>query len=95
VEGADGSAPAPRVRDGESAENDAYETLYGLAFADDGPEAWQLGQRVIAGGISRRVRLVRGRDYKARLAEQGRSEDSVRELRLARMSHWVAVRIPG
>jgi hypothetical protein len=81
----------PRVfLTGESAENDAYETLYSLGLGDEAPAAWrELGQRVAAGEISRRTRLIRGRDYKARLAHQGRDEAFVRELRLARLSHWV------
>jgi hypothetical protein len=83
----------PRVfMTGESAENDAYETLYGLGLAEDAPEAWvDLGRRVAEDAVSRRVMLVRGRDYKRRLRDQGRHDDAVRALSLARMSHWVWV----
>lgn len=76
----------------ESAESDAFETLYGLGLADDLPQPWtELGKRVAANEISRRVMLVRGRDYKAKLIDQARGDAVVRALRLARMSHWVWV----
>jgi hypothetical protein len=83
----------PRVfMTAESAENDAYETVYGVGLAEDVPESWRaLSERMAAGDLSRRVRLVRGRDYKARLADQGRDNESMRALRLARLSHWVWV----
>jgi hypothetical protein len=83
----------PRVlMTGEAAENDAYETLYSLGFSTTVPSQWiDLGKRLIAGEISRRTTLVRGRDWKAHLAEQGRSDPSVEALRLARASHWVWV----
>lgn len=81
----------PRVfMTAESAENNAYETLEGLAYAGMSPRPWQhLGERVIAGEVSRRTVLLRGRDYKAKLADQERNDESVRALRLARLSHWV------
>lgn len=79
---------------GEAAENDAYETLYGLLYAPaaSSPAEWiDLGTRVAAGDVSLRTMLVRGRDFKRSLITQGRPEDVVRELRLARLSNWVWV----
>jgi hypothetical protein len=77
---------------GEAAENDAYETLFGLQFAPASlaPKEWiELGGRVAANDASLRTMLVRGSDYKQRLMAQSRPDDVVRELRLARLSNWV------
>jgi hypothetical protein len=77
---------------GEAAENDAYETLFGLQFAPASlaPTEWiELGKRVAADDVSLRTMLVRGTDYKQRLMAQGRPDEVVRELRLARLSNWV------
>jgi hypothetical protein len=79
---------------GEAAENDAYETLFGLQFASSSvtPAEWiELGQRVAAGDVSLRTMLIRGRDFKERLMAQARPDDVVCGLRLARLSHWVWV----
>jgi len=79
---------------GEAAENDAYETLFGLQFGSmkNIPQAWiDLGQRVAADDVSLRTMLIPGREYKQKLLAQTRPVDVVRELRLARLSNWVWV----
>jgi hypothetical protein len=79
---------------GEAAENDAYETLFGLQFGDSNvvPEAWiDLGRRVASNDVSLRTMLIPGREYKQKLLAQNRPADVVRELRLARLSNWVWV----
>jgi hypothetical protein len=82
--------PAKVFLTAESAENDAYETLYGLQFATAAPQTWiDLGKSVATGNISLRTMLVRGTDFKREVASQGRAADVVRELRLARLSNWV------
>jgi hypothetical protein len=83
----------PRVfLTGETAESDAYETIIGAGFDQSLPQPWRdLANGVAIGVIQRRTFLVRGRDYKARLSEQGRDQAIVDQLRLARMAHWVWV----
>lgn len=78
---------------GEMAEAWGHETLrvFGLPPA---PPEWQKLQEALGTtpkGISLRTFLRNTRDYKSGLSAQGRDEDVVRGLRLARLPHYVWV----
>jgi len=75
---------------GESAENDAVESILNIHKDPDATDFLrQLHKDYASDQLAVRTFLQRGRDYKANLARQNRDDEVVRELRLARMSHWV------
>jgi hypothetical protein len=85
----------PRVwLPGEKAENDARFTLESFTsrrFREDVQEWVELAHRLDDGEVGIKTVLLKGSDYKFRLASQGRHPDVVQALRLAELSNWVWV----
>lgn len=79
---------------GEMAETWGHRMLRMLGSASGVSKAWQdLSQALslVPKGASLRTFLRDARDYKARLVNQGRDEEVVRQLRFARLPHYVWV----
>ena len=77
---------------GEVAESTGHYLIRAWAANPHAPAAWvTLAHRLLLGEISLRTFLRSNIGYKAKLDSQGRDEAAIRELRLARLSHWVWV----
>jgi hypothetical protein len=79
---------------GEMAETWGHHTFRALGAAAEATKAWHdlnLALATTPKGASLRTFLRDARDYKARLIDQGRNGDVVRELRFARLPHYVWV----
>ena len=77
---------------GEMAENAAHLAFRAFGSASGAPRAWAgLARAVASKSVSLRTFLKDGSAYKDALAGQGRDEAAVRQLRLARLPHWVWV----
>lgn len=83
----------PRVwLPGERAENDARYMLESYAsrrFKEDAQEWSDLGRGLREGRVGVKTVLLKGGDYKHRLAHQDRHPEAVRALRLGELSNWV------
>lgn len=77
---------------GEMAENAAHLALRAFGSASEAPGAWgNLARAVATKSVSLRTFLREGSAYKHALDQQARHGSAVRELRLARLPHWVWV----
>lgn len=79
---------------GEMAETWGHRTFRAFGSASGVPTSWQTLAQALAAtpkGISLRTFLRDGRAYKLAVGAQGRPEEVVRELRLARLPHYVWV----
>ena len=79
---------------GEMAENWGHRTFRAFGQVAGVPPSWAALSQALASlpkGVSLRTFLRDGRDYKAGLALQGRPDEVVRQLRLARLPHYVWV----
>jgi hypothetical protein len=76
---------------GEAAEINAYRRLRGLGVAGVASPLTLLANSLTAGELRLRCYLLSNREYKQAIAEQGRSDEVMKILRLAHLSHFVWV----
>jgi hypothetical protein len=76
----------------ESAENEAHKAFSLWSAARNAPAPWrELAEGVRTNAVSRRVVLRESNEYKIGLADRGLAKEVVRDLRLARLPHYVWV----